>query len=425
MSIDTFRKYSIYTLSCVVLVTGVFYFWSQKYITNSDFENLQNIKIGVILPENTKDEYSRGIRLAEDEINRSGGVLGKKISVETYIQPESTYQDVRLGINDLLKAAHHFANDNSIIGVLSTARSESAAAAAPVLQKKNKILITTSATDSVINKMGYENLFSMQIDDYDSAEVIVHHAAEKNLHNFVIISDETLQSIGLTTRFSAILEDSGGKVLFVGSGHQDKYKFDKATIFLVDNPMFDVEDIDAILLVSSSPQHYAYAIRRLRQLNIFQPIYAPRNILSNVVLDEFKNDQIDQVYVVSPYDQYYTTPLANVFFKNFEKKYLEPPAVSDEEAYTGVKLLASAINNTKSINSKELSNYLRSMRYIEPFSSPAGNLVFDSIGRVTETNVFVLEFNGSKMKTSNRYFKPFNWKKNYENNGDSNYLDFQ
>ena len=387
---------------------AIFLYYTQP--ETARFTDINEFKIGFILPYDTRDEYSNGIELALDEINKSGGILGKTVTVIKYTEPPNLKESLRENLNSVLQASHKLAYDKSVIGVVSVARSMSAVAAAPILEQKAKILITASATDPVINKMQFDNLFSTQFSDEDTAAAIVHHAAENKRHKFVVIADDSLSAANLISRFSSELAYAGGEILFKESGHHNRERFERSVLFLLNNPMFNLEDIDAILIVARSPIEYMYAVSRLRELNIYQPIYAPRNIISAASLDEFRENNIDEIYVVTPYDRYFKAPETERFLSVFTQKFSKPPSLADEEAYTGLKILAFGVNNAKSTNSSVVANFLKSMRYIKTFTSPSGNLAFDPTGRITDSDIFILKFTGDKFVSVARYMKPFSWK---------------
>lgn len=403
-------KFKLLALTTVVVLAGVAAYNYNTNLMAVSFNELREFKIGFIIPYDTRNEYNDGIELALEEINESGGILGKKISPEKYVEPENFRTSPRDNLSYVLKAVHKFAYDKSLIGVISVARSLSAVAAAPILEQKKKVFITASATDPVINKMQFENLFSTQFSDEDTAMAIVHHATEKKLHKFIVIGDDSLSAANLVSRFASELAYADGEILYKEMGHHDRQKFEKSLLFILDNPMFQLDDVDAILIVAQSPIEYMFAVSRLRELHIYQPIYAPRNIISAATLNEFRQKKIDDIYVITPYDRYYPAPETKLFLDKFTKRFLRQPSLADEEVYTGIKILAFALNNSQTTNSSVVSDYLRSMRYTNKFTSPSGNMAFDPTGRVTDSDIFILKFNMDSFSSVARYEKPFSWK---------------
>lgn len=366
----------------------------------------KGLNVGVFLPEETQEEYSQAIELAIDEINNDGGVLGQKLSAVKYIEPARFLEDISRNLNYELNGAHLFAYDKKNIGVVNLTRSPGVIAVTPVLYDKNKIHISAAATDTTINKMGYDNLFSTQISDKDTVGAIVKHARDKKLAKFVIFADDSIIAKNIIEKFEAELADKGGGVLLRTTSHHSRESFEKAILYMIENDTFSLEDVDAVFIAAQSPIEYIYAIKRLRELNVYQPIYAPRNMISNLTLEELTRNKIDEVYIITPYNRDFPSVQAINFLNKYKNKFKVLPTFSSEEVYTGIKLLAYCINQVKSSNSKLVSTYMRAMRYTEPFQSPSGKVVFDVNGRITDTDIFILEFDGMNFSKSTRYLIP-------------------
>jgi ABC-type branched-subunit amino acid transport system substrate-binding protein len=87
-----------------------------------------------------------GIRFAMDELNANGGVLDKKIVVET--------QDDQSKAEEAKTVVTRFANDPKMVAVLGEVASSRSKFAAPVLQEAKIPMISPSSTNPDVTKVG-------------------------------------------------------------------------------------------------------------------------------------------------------------------------------------------------------------------------------------------------------------------------------
>lgn len=390
----------------------------QKYWVDSKeaISDRKAIKIAFFVPEETKNDYSDAIDLATNEINNNeGGVLGLPISIKTFIRPYAFLANPVGNLNQILDSAKEMANDPSIASVISLGNADSAEIIAGILSDKHKLLLTAAATDPLLTISGFENIFATQIDDQDTASIIAKDATDKSIKKFLILGDDSIVSRNLVNRFKVELKSNGGEVIFQYTGFSsedtNEYEsFKRVILFILENKIFRVEDIEGILVAAGSAKAYGMAIPYIRSLHLLQTVYSPANAISNENINIFAKNKIDNVIAVTPFDPDANFPAAVKFKEMFQKKYLRLPSQADEQAYTALKLISFAVNKVNSTDSYKLANYLRTMRYKDTFVSPSGNVAFDENGRITDTDIFLMEFANGHFSRTTRHIKPFYWK---------------
>lgn len=370
--------------------------------------------IALFLPEENLQEFNNGIRLATKDINKDGGLLGSELNTKIFIRPKAFLNNPIGMLNSILDIGKIISNDNSLLAVISMANSDTATAIADLLQNKEKLLLTAAATDPLLTHSGFSNVFATQSDDEDTAAVIVHHAIQKNLKRFLILGDDSIISRSLVSRFRAELLANGGEIIFQYTAFATLDKrtaeeFKKIVLFIIENNMFHLEDIDAIFMAAGQSQEYAGATRYLRKMHIYQPIYAPSNAQVASNIKAFNEEKISDFFVVSQFDPNFKNKITQDFVNEYMSEYSTLPYQTDEQVYSALKLIVDAINSNHTSNSSVLANYLKAMRFQKPFQAPSGIIAFDDEGRITDTDIFVMEFMNDKFSAVARYVKPFNW----------------
>src|ERR1043166_230950 len=146
----------------------------------------------------------QGLGLAVDEINTSGGVLGKKIRVQTeddQSKPEEAATAVTKLINrDKVKA---------VVGEVASSRS---LAAAPICQSNGIPMITPSSTNPRVTQVGDYIFRCCFLDDFQGSVIARYIRNSLNLTRVAVLKDvKNEYSVGLAQSFSESFRKLGGR----------------------------------------------------------------------------------------------------------------------------------------------------------------------------------------------------------------------
>ena len=108
-----------------------------------------------------------GARLAADQINRAGGLLGYKVTV-VGLDDESD-SDVALSIAEQVQAALN--QGEKVLGVIGHLNSGQTLAAMDVYKDLSLVIITPTASEVSLTQKGYQNFFRVNANDYTQARV--------------------------------------------------------------------------------------------------------------------------------------------------------------------------------------------------------------------------------------------------------------
>ena len=163
-----------------------------------------------------------GARLAAEEINRSGGLLGHRLVVRA-LDDEAESNAAVANVDRLRQALRR---NERIVGVIGHLNSGPTAAALPLYEEMGLVLITPAAGKRSLTHRGHTMFFRVNASDSDQAAVVARFFVEKMsaqrvaiVHNDTEYGRElaaglidTLQELGAATAIQLELEAGQGDV---------------------------------------------------------------------------------------------------------------------------------------------------------------------------------------------------------------------
>jgi branched-chain amino acid transport system substrate-binding protein len=166
-------------------------------------------------------DTENGVRMAIDEINAQGVVIGgKKIKFE--LAAEDDAGDPRQATAVAQKLC-----DSKVAGVVGHLQSGTTIPASSVYNKCDLPHITVAATNPDVTKRGYATTYRLIADDNALGAALAVHANDKlKLKTVAVIDDRTAYGQGLANVFKATAKQKGMQVL------AEEFTTDKATDFM-------------------------------------------------------------------------------------------------------------------------------------------------------------------------------------------------
>ncbi|MFN8439125.1 MAG: branched-chain amino acid ABC transporter substrate-binding protein, partial [Caldilineaceae bacterium] len=141
-----------------------------------------------------------GVRLAAEEINRNGGLLGYKLVVRP-LDDESD-SDVALAQVDAIQEA--ISNGDKVIAVIGHLNSGQTAAAMDRYQHMPLLVITPTASEQSLTSLGYKNFFRVNASDNVQAKVDADFlASDLSAKNVAVLHNDTEYGRGLARSLAA------------------------------------------------------------------------------------------------------------------------------------------------------------------------------------------------------------------------------
>jgi branched-chain amino acid transport system substrate-binding protein len=320
-----------------------------------------------------------GIRLALDEINAAGGVLGKKIKIITE-DDRSVTSEARTVANKLITRDHVVA----LLGEIASSRS---IAAAPVAQSAKIPMLTPGSTNPKVTQEG-DYIFRVCFTDDFQGEAIARFAMESlGLKRFAILyAVNSDYSVGLRDRVKQYVTTHGGQILAEES-YTEKADRDfrgQLTKIKDTNP-------EAIFMTGYYTEAGLVA-RQARQLGITVPLIGGDGWDSDVSL-ESGGDAINGCFFTNHYSPDENRPVVQQFVAAYKAKYNgKVPDAMAVLGYDAMRVMADAIKRAGNTDGTKIRDALAATK---AFPGVAGDITIDQ-NRNASKSIVVIEIKGGK-----------------------------
>lgn len=353
---------SNFTWISIVLIFGL----AVSFLGVSVVGAEESIKIGAILPltgtsEVEGQDMNRGLKIALEEINASGGVMGREL--------EAIVEDTETRPKAGLDAVHKLVDVNDVPIILGAYFSSVSLPTGKYSNDQGVVQISWS-TSPALRDIG-EYFFGVTGTDELMAKNTVEYAADDaDTKKFGIIVDNSAYGLGVLENSKKAIEDMGGEIVSVV-----KYEREKADYRPELERLFSNEpDVVVGTLIGKDARKI---FKQAHELG-FKP--AKGWYLSWVSLATAPAIP-ETVEGVKGLIGRFKGPQANRFNAKYEKRYgEEPPTVWGHYAYDAAWLSALAMNFANSTDPDEIKDSLMNIAPVYRGVSGGGNKSFDEDG---------------------------------------------
>lgn len=288
-----------------------------------------------------------GIRLAFDEINAAGGLLGKPVKV--------LVEDDRSQPEEATTAVTKLINQSHVVAVLGEVSSSRSLAAAPICQANKVPMVSPSSTNPRVTQVG-DYIFRVCFIDPFQAPVMAKFAANTlKVKKVAILTDvRNDYSIGLQTFFRQNFKSLGGEIVAEQSYSEGDSDFRaQLTQIKATNP-------EAIYV----PGYYtevATIARQARELGITVPLLGGDG-WDSPKLFEIGGEALDGCYISNHYSVDDPAPAIQKFVADYKKKYNQVPDALAALGYDAAKILADAIRRAGSTDGEKIRDALKTVK---------------------------------------------------------------
>ena len=302
-----------------------------------------------------------GIRLAEDEINAAGGVLGKPVKVITE-DDRSLSTEARTAVSSLL-------NRHKVVALLGEIASSRSIAAAPLAQKAQVPMLSPGSTNPKVTEAG-DYVFRACFIDPFQGEAIARFGMENLKHkNFAILyANDSDYSVGLRKYITDAVNAAGGKIVAEESYAEKSDKDFKSQL-----TKLKAAKPDALFV----PGYYTQAgliARQARELGLNVPMIGGDGWDSPVLVAS-GGDAIEGNYFTNHYAPDEQRPEVQRFVDAYKKKFKgKTPDAMAVLGYDAMKLMADAIKRAGGTDGKAIRDALANTK---DFPGVAGSITIN------------------------------------------------
>jgi branched-chain amino acid transport system substrate-binding protein len=320
------------------------------------------------------EPYKKGIELAVEEINASGGVLGKKLEI--------VHRDDNATPGDAVRVAEELLSREQVVMLTGTFLSNIGLAVTDFAkQRKVVFLAAEPLTDKITWQNGNRYTFRLRPNTYMQASMLVPEAVKLKKKRWAIVYPNYEYGQSAAATFKQLMKAAQPDVEFVVEQASPLGKVDAGA---VTQALADAKP-DAIFNVLFG----ADLAKFVREGNT-RGLFKGREVVSLLsgepeYLDPLKDEApIDWIVTGYPW-QGIQTPEHKSFFVAYYKRFNDNPRLGSVVGYATIKSIAAALNKAKSTDTEKIIAAFKNL----PVSSPFGPIIYRAQDNQATMGAFV------------------------------------
>jgi branched-chain amino acid transport system substrate-binding protein len=285
----------------------------------------------------------KGIRLAAEERNKAGGVLGRPVEIRTS-DDESSADKTPLAVLKLIE-------QDKVVAVLGEVASSRSMAAAPSCQQARIPMLSPSSTNPKVTKLGTYIFRSCFIDDFQGLIISKFTAEDLKLKRAAVLTDtKNDYSTGLTTVLNEDFPKRGGTIVARETYQAGDTNF-KTQLTNIKNANPD------IVFLPGYYTEIVLIVNQARELGITCPFIGGDGWDSDSTLKD-GGKSVEGCYFTNHYDSADPDPKVVEFVKNFKARYNVVPDAMAVTGYDAANIMFDAITRAKSTDGPAIRDAL-------------------------------------------------------------------
>jgi branched-chain amino acid transport system substrate-binding protein len=320
--------------------------------------------------------YRKGIDLAVEEINATGGVLGKKFEIVSRDDGANPGDAVRVADDLVLKER---------VDVLSGTILSHVGLAITDYAKQHKVFFLASASlsDKLVWESGNRYTFRLRPSTYTHAAVMVPHAVKLKRKRWAFVYPNYEYGQSAVATFKELLKRQQPDVEFVADLAPALGKVDAGSIV---QALSDAKP-DGVFNVLFGAD-LAKFVRESKTRGVFNGVEVMSLLTGEPeYLDPLRDDAPEHWYVTGYPWYLIKTPEHLAFLDAYQKRNNDYPRISSVVGYATIKALAAGIARAGSTAADALIKAFEGLEFI----SPSGKVAFRAIDHQSTLGLYVGE----------------------------------
>ena len=302
------------------------------------------------------DPYKKGWELALEEINKSGGMLGRKIEVIS--------RDDNGNPGDAVRVAEELIAREQVSVLMGTFPSHIGLAVSNLAAQRKMVFIAAEPlTDKIVWENGNRYTFRLRPSTYMQTAMLVPEAAKLKKQKWAIVYPNYEYGQSATASFKKLMTKAQPGVQFVGEQAPPLGKIDAGAVV---QALADAKP-DAIFssLFAADLQRF---VREGNTRGLFKNV-AVFNLLGGEpeYLDPLKDETPEGWWVTGyPWSEL-NTPEHRRFREAYQKRWKDYPRLGSVVGYTAVHAVAAALRKAGSDDAEKLVDAMKGLQMPSPF----------------------------------------------------------
>ena len=318
------------------------------------------LKVGVQAPitgsyANEGQGIDNGVKLLAEQVNASGGVLGKQIEVIT-CDDQGTAMAAAICAKDLV---------NKEVMMVIGSYTSTCAEAAQKTYFDAEVLQTSDGTADSLTEKGYWTFFRNSFPNSAEAQFAAEYMVKvKGYKRIVVISDFSTYADGLGNATAEAIKKLGGNVV-----SRDKIKADSQNFTPV---LTNIKSKNPDAIFFAGYYSDGGQLRAQQKALGIKADFIGGDANDNPDFVKLAGSAAEGAFIINvpspdalPYD------IAKTFIADYQEKYGEmPPSIWGLMNIDGMRAFIHGIEQTKSFDTKTVADYLHAMEPIDGITGP-------------------------------------------------------
>ncbi len=316
-----------------------------------------------------------GVRLAAEEINRSGGLLGYRVVV----RPLDDESDSDVALSQVAQIEQALGQGERVIAVIGHLNSGQTLAAMEVYQTLPLIVITPTASEQSLSQKGYTNFFRVNASDDVQAAVDARFLTEYlKVKDIAVIYNNTEYGKGLAASLIQELTARGAQAVVQLEVEEGQGSY--------------TEEVKQVQEANPDAVFYAgyeieapYLRYELIEAGLDMPMLGSDGVFLAASIDEAAGSA-EGMYVsaFAPSPRYVAD---EQWFEAYQVVEYRNPDTYSVNGYVAMQVLAAGIQHANTLDSDEIADALRR----EQLETMLGELSYESNGNLSSPKIWVYQ----------------------------------
>ncbi|MEZ4674647.1 MAG: branched-chain amino acid ABC transporter substrate-binding protein [Caldilineaceae bacterium] len=288
-----------------------------------------------------------GVRLAAEEINRSGGLLGYRVVV----RPLDDESDSDVAVAQVGKIREAIANGEQVLGVIGHLNSGQTLAAMELYQSMPVVVITPTASEQSLTERGYTNFFRINANDAVQAQVDAGFLVNTlGAQRVAVVHNDTEYGRGLANSLDGELRSLGAEVVLSLEVAEGQARY--------------VDEVAQIQAANADTIFYAgyeieapYLRAELAEAGIDLPMLASDGAFLAATIDE-SNGTAEGMYV-SAFAPSPRNAADEQWFEAYQAVEYRNPDTYSVNGYVAMQVLADGVRQADSLQATAIAQTIR------------------------------------------------------------------
>jgi branched-chain amino acid transport system substrate-binding protein len=316
-----------------------------------------------------------GARLAADEVNKSGGLLGYKIVVVG--KDDESDSDVAVTVaNDI---AAEIKAGKRVLGVIGHYNSGQTLAAMEVYKDLPIVIITPTSSEASLTQKGYRNFFRINANDATQSRVDADYLVNKlGAKKIAIVHNDDPYGIGLGKAMADQINKLGGQAVLNLQVQVEQSKY------ITEVQQIQSAAPDAIFYAGYEVET-PYLRKQLVDAGIKVPFMATDGAFLSATIDE--SEGAAEGMYLSNFAPEPRTVVQPQWIKAYQDVEFRNPDTYSINGYSAMKVLVEGAKKAGGFDGPRVADAIRSL----DLTTPMGKVAYDPSGDLKDQRIFIFQ----------------------------------